>query len=131
MWAVMWQSPVHHLLVVGPSALPWSPRRRSETWIRLWRSNKASLASSSPVVRRWTAGIERVHHIIDPSTGYSVAPFWNLVSVAGASCVDANALSTAAVVWGPEALDRLRPFGQAARLLRHDGEVFTVGGWPS
>jgi thiamine biosynthesis lipoprotein len=92
---------------------------------------QGGMASSSPVVRRWTAGRERVHHIIDPSTGYSVAPFWNLVSVAGASCVDANALSTAAVVWGPEALDRLRPFGQAARLLRHDGEVFTVGGWPS
>ncbi len=27
-------------------------------------------------------------------------------------------------------MERLRPFGQAVRLLRHDGEVFTLGGWP-
>ncbi len=75
-------------------------------------------------------GTETVHHVIDPATGYSAAPYWTLVSVAGPSCVDANALSTAAIVWGPKALERLRPFGQAARLLRHDGVILTLGGWP-
>jgi thiamine biosynthesis lipoprotein len=53
-----------------------------------------------------------------------------LVSVAGRSCVEANAFSTAAVIWGPEALHLLGSFGQVARLLRSDGEVFTLGGWP-
>lgn len=75
-------------------------------------------------------GTSRVHHIVDPTTGRSTSPYWQLVSTVGASCVDANALSTAAVVWGNQAIERLRPFGQAVRLVRHDGEVFTVGGWP-
>jgi FAD:protein FMN transferase len=91
---------------------------------------QGGLASSSTTVRTWIVGTEPVHHIIDPSTGRSVPPYWTLVSVTGSSCVDANALSTAAIVWGPGALDRLQQYGQAARLLRHDGEVFTVGGWP-
>jgi FAD:protein FMN transferase len=91
---------------------------------------QGGLASSSTAVRTWKVGTEAVHHIIDPSTGYSVTAYWTLVSVTGANCVDANALSTAAVVWGDQALDDLRPFGQAVRLLRHDGQVFTLGGWP-
>ena len=88
------------------------------------------LASSSTEVRTWQMGTAQVHHIVDPATGRSSIPYWRLVSAVGASCVDANALSTAAVVWGDQALERLRPFGQAVRLLRHDGEVFLLGGWP-
>jgi len=88
------------------------------------------LASSSTVVRSWYVGAERVHHIIDPTTGWSSAPYWTLVSASGNSCVDANALSTAAIVWGSDALVRLREFDQAVRLVRQDGEIFTLGGWP-
>jgi FAD:protein FMN transferase len=92
--------------------------------------HRGGLASSSTEVRTWQMGCDGVHHIIDPATGRSSIPYWRLVSAAGASCVDANALSTAAVVWGGQAVERLRPFDQAVRLLRHDGEVFTLGGWP-
>jgi thiamine biosynthesis lipoprotein len=92
--------------------------------------HRGGLASSSTEVRTWQMGNEHVHHIVDPATGYSAAPYWRLVSAAGASCVDANALTTAAVVWGDQAIERLRPFDQAVRLQRHDGEVFTLGGWP-
>jgi thiamine biosynthesis lipoprotein len=81
-------------------------------------------------VRTWTAGTRPVHHIIDPRTGDSVPPYWRLVSATGASCVDANALATAAVVWGAPAPRRLRAFDQAARLVRHDGRVFSLNGWP-
>ena len=88
------------------------------------------LASSSTEVRTWPMGGEQVHHIVDPATGRSAVPYWRLVSAAGASCVDANALSTASIVWGDEAVERLRPFGQAVRLLRQDGKLFTLGGWP-
>lgn len=91
---------------------------------------EGGLASSSTAVRTWTLGTEQVHHIIDPSTGYCAPPYWKLVSVCGRSCVDANALSTAAIVWGEGAIDHLRSFDPAARLVRSDGEVFTVGGWP-
>jgi FAD:protein FMN transferase len=91
---------------------------------------QGGLASSGTDVRTWQMGTAQVHHIVDPATGTSSSPYWRLVSAVGASCVDANALSTAAVVWGDQAIERLRPFGQAVRLLRHDGEVFTLGGWP-
>jgi FAD:protein FMN transferase len=89
------------------------------------------LASSSTAVRSWYVGDELVHHIIDPTTGWSSAPYWKLVSASGASCVEANALSTAAIVWGGEALVRLEEFDQAMRLVRQDGEVFTLRGWPA
>jgi thiamine biosynthesis lipoprotein len=92
--------------------------------------HRGGLASSSTEVRTWQMGNEHVHHIVDPATGCSSAPYWRLVSAVGASCVDANALTTAAVVWGDQAVERLRPFDQAVRLLRHDGTVFTLGGWP-
>jgi thiamine biosynthesis lipoprotein len=91
---------------------------------------RGGLASSSTETRTWQMGREQVHHIVDPATGRNSARYWRVVSAAGASCVDANALSTAAMVWGDRAVERLRPFHQAVRLLRHDGEVFTLGGWP-
>jgi thiamine biosynthesis lipoprotein len=92
--------------------------------------HRGALASSSTEVRTWKMESEQVHHIVDPATGRSSAPYWRLVSAAGASCVDANALSTTAVVRGDQAIERLRPFDRAVRLLRHDGEIFTAGGWP-
>jgi FAD:protein FMN transferase len=88
------------------------------------------LASSSPSVRTWRAGDRVVHHIIDPRTGDCVAPYWAVVSVTGASCVEANALSTAALVWGEHAVPRLAASAGAARLVRQDGQAFFVGGWP-
>jgi thiamine biosynthesis lipoprotein len=88
------------------------------------------LASSSTSVREWTAGTRSVHHIIDPRTGDCAVPYWALVSVTGPSCVDANALTTAALVWGEGALARLAQFGQPARLVDRDGRRFYVGGWP-
>jgi thiamine biosynthesis lipoprotein len=91
---------------------------------------QGGLASSSASVRTWTAGTRSVHHIIDPRTGDCVAPYWALVSATGASCVEANTLTTAALVWGDGALSQLRAFNQAVRLVRHDGQTFFVGGWP-
>jgi thiamine biosynthesis lipoprotein len=91
---------------------------------------QGGVASSSPAVRSWIAGTERVHHILDPATGSPSEPYWSLVTAAGSSCVEANALTTASVVWGTQALEKLSSYGQAIRLQRHDGVVFTLGGWP-
>ena len=88
------------------------------------------LASSSTVVRAWSRAGVHVHHIVDPRTGASAAPYWTLVSATGATCVEANAASTAAVVWGRRALGKLAALGQPARLVRHDGHVAAVNGWP-
>jgi thiamine biosynthesis lipoprotein len=88
------------------------------------------LASSGTAARTWQTGNRTLHHIIDPRCGDSVEPYWVLVSATGASCVEANLVTTAAVVWGEAALDRLPRFGQAVRLVRTDGSVFFVNGWP-
>jgi thiamine biosynthesis lipoprotein len=93
--------------------------------------HRGGLASSSTAVRTWQTGTRRVHHIIDPSTGDCAVAHWTLVSATGDSCVAANAVSTAAIVWGEQALGRLAPFGQAVRLVRHDDRVFSIGGWPA
>jgi thiamine biosynthesis lipoprotein len=91
---------------------------------------RGGLASSATAVRAWKAGDREVHHILDPQTGDSVPLYWVLVSATGASCVEANVVTTAAVVWGPEALAKLAAFEQSVRLVRADGEVFSVNGWP-
>jgi len=88
------------------------------------------LATSSTMVRRWRqAGVER-HHIVDPRTGAPAHVHWRTVSVAAASCVDANAAATAAIVWGDAALGWLEQHQLAARLVRADGAVTRLSRWP-
>jgi FAD:protein FMN transferase len=88
------------------------------------------VASSSPGVRTWFSGDRRVHHIIDPRTGDCAGPYWTLVSACGVNCVEANAITTSSIVWGAAALELLSSFTQATRLVRHDGQVFYLNGWP-
>jgi thiamine biosynthesis lipoprotein len=92
---------------------------------------QGGLASSATSVRAWRSGDRDVHHILDPRTGDSAAPYWVLVSATGASCVDANVVTTAAIVWGSEAIGRLAGYEQSVRLVRADGRVFSVNGWPT
>ena len=67
---------------------------------------------------------------MDPATGLSAAPCWRTVSVAAATCVQANAASTAAIVLGERAVDWLEDHGLPARLVRLDGTVVYTEGWP-
>jgi thiamine biosynthesis lipoprotein len=91
---------------------------------------QGGLASSATSVRTWRIGDRDVHHIVDPRTGDSVEPYWELVSATGASCVEANLVTTAAIVWGEHALDELTRIEQPVRLVRFDGEVVCLHGWP-
>jgi thiamine biosynthesis lipoprotein len=92
---------------------------------------QGGLASSATSVRTWRIGDRDVHHIVDPRTGDSVEPYWELVSATGASCVEANLVTTAAIVWGEHALDELTRIEQPVRLVRFDGEVVCLHGWPT
>ena len=92
---------------------------------------QGGLASSATSVRTWKRGDRDVHHIVDPRTGDSVEPYWALVSATGASCVEANLVTTAAIVWGEDALDELGRFEQPVRLVRPDGSVVCLNGWPT
>ena len=88
------------------------------------------LATSSTTVRAWRRAGRTVHHIVDPRTGEPAAAIWRTVSVAAASCVDANTASTAAIVRGASAPQWLQSLGLPARLVDPDGTVVTVGAWP-
>jgi thiamine biosynthesis lipoprotein len=87
------------------------------------------LATSGTTSRRWRRGGIEMHHIIDPSTGMPAQTRWAMVTAAAASCVQANAAATAALIMGdaaPAWLDRL---GLPARLVDNAGFVRFAGGW--
>lgn len=88
------------------------------------------IATSSVTVRRWRAAGRSLHHIVDPRTGAPAAVVWRTVSVAAASCVDANTASTAAIVRGESAPRWLESLSLPSRLVAADGEVVRVAGWP-
>jgi thiamine biosynthesis lipoprotein ApbE len=89
------------------------------------------LATSSIAARRWRRGGDVLHHILDPRTGLPAPAVWRTVSVAAASCTDANIASTAAIIRGRAAPAWLIGLGLPARLVADDGHVQTCGGWPT
>jgi thiamine biosynthesis lipoprotein len=89
------------------------------------------LATSSTTARRWRRGGTALHHILDPRTGLPAPEYWRTVSVAAASCADANTASTAAIIRGDKAADWLANLGLPARLVDVAGNVQTVAGWPA
>jgi FAD:protein FMN transferase len=88
------------------------------------------LATSSTTVRAWDAEGGRMHHIIDPRTGRPAVSTWRTVTVAAATCADANIASTASIIRSEAAPAWLTELGLPARLVAHDGTVTTTAGWP-
>lgn len=88
------------------------------------------LATSSTLVRRWTAGGVAQHHLLDPRTGRPVTPYWRTVTATGPTCVAANVASTAAIVLGADAEEWLAARHVDARLVGVAGDVRRVGRWP-
>jgi FAD:protein FMN transferase len=89
------------------------------------------LATSSTTVRRWRTASGDVHHLLDPGTARPVDGAWRTVSVAAASCLDANIASTAAIVRGAPALEWLESLGLPSRLVGVDGVARHIAGWPT
>ncbi|GAB3781670.1 FAD:protein FMN transferase [Nocardioides ungokensis] len=89
-----------------------------------------AVATSSITCRQWRRAGRVVHHIVDPRTGLPADGPWRTVSAAGATCADANAAATAAIVAGHQAEEWLARARVPARLVSRDGEVRHVGGWP-
>jgi thiamine biosynthesis lipoprotein len=94
-----------------------------------------AMATSSVVSRAWSAGRGEggrpLHYDLCPGTSRSAGPMWRSVAVGAFRCTHARTLSTAALVRGHAAPDWLRDFGVSARLVATDGEVVTVGPWPT
>jgi FAD:protein FMN transferase len=89
--------------------------------------SEGGLATSSTTVRR---GANGAHHVIDPRTGNPASIYFNTVSVAANSCLEANIAATAAIVRGPRAVPWLHAQGLPARLVEANGNVTRIGGWP-
>jgi thiamine biosynthesis lipoprotein len=93
--------------------------------------SSGGLASSSTAVRRWRTRDGALHHVVDPRTGRPADTPWRTVSVAAASCIDANVASTAALVLGEEAPAWLAGRCLPARLVAASGgRAVAVAGWP-
>ncbi len=89
------------------------------------------LATSSTAVRRWRHRGRTMHHIIDPATGAPTQNTWRTVSVAAASCADANIATTSALIRGGGAPAWLARMGVPSRLVADNGRVYTIGSWPA
>jgi thiamine biosynthesis lipoprotein len=96
-------------------------------WISL---SSGGLATSSTTVRHHRHGDETVHHVIDPATGRPARAQFRTVSVAAASCLDANIASTAAVVRGERAVRWLEALRLPSRLVDLEGRVHHLADWP-
>lgn len=96
-------------------------------WITL---QAGGLATSSTTVRRWRAGDQTLHHLLDPASRRPVQTVWRTVSVAAGSCLDANIATTAAIVRGARAAPWLRSIGLPSRLVSGPGRSLHLAGWP-
>lgn len=105
-----------------------SPASAPGQWISL---AEGGLATSSTTVRRHRQGEEIVHHVIDPATARPARAHFRTVSVAAASCLDANIASTAALVRGEPAAKWLEALRLPSRLVGIDGCVRHLAGWPT
>jgi thiamine biosynthesis lipoprotein len=120
-----------------PPGEGWSVRiadwhaARPEAEGEIVQVSSGGVATSSTTVRRWSRGTEELHHVVDPATSRSAKVVWRTVSVAAATCVDANVAATAAIIRGDRSPAWLGSLRLPARLVRPDGSVVRVGGWPA
>ena len=89
------------------------------------------LATSGASAVRWRHGGDVLAHILRPRHGEPDVPAWRTVSVTAASCAEASAASTAAIIRGSQATGWLAGLGHPARLVDAAGRVRTVAGWPA
>jgi thiamine biosynthesis lipoprotein len=114
-----------------PVTVAEAPDQAGPPLPQLVRLPGGAIATSSVTCRRWRRGGVTLHHIVDPGTGRPANGPWRTASVAAATCADANAAATAAIVAGRQAVSWLTGAGLPARLVGRDGEVCCLGGWPT
>src|ERR1035437_8624509 len=84
----------------GPILVADGPDPAGSAAAQLVRLPGGAVATSSITCRQWRRAGRVLHHIVDPRTGLPAHGPWQTVSVAAATCADANAAATAAIVAG-------------------------------
>ena len=88
-----------------------------------------ALATTGRDRRRWRAGGEDVHHVIDPSTGRPAATDLLRVTVAAPTAVEAEVLAKALFLVGEDAaVAEADELGVPALLVTEDGRTRKAGG---
>ena len=92
---------------------------------------RGALATSGVARRRWRQGGVERHHLLDPRTGQPASGGLWSVSVAAATCAQAEIAAKVAFILGPEAGARFLGRQHLAGLLvREDSRRISVGDWP-
>ncbi|MGH2407690.1 MAG: FAD:protein FMN transferase [Candidatus Limnocylindrales bacterium] len=118
------------VLALPPDATAWPIAIDGPNGDRIVSLTSGGLATSSVARRHWRQGDVARHHLIDPRSGLpSTSPLWS-VSVAAASCGQAEVAAKAAFLLGPdEGSSFLAGHGLAGLFLLPDGGERWAGRW--
>ena len=93
---------------------------------------RGALATSSSLRRRWLQGDRQRHHLLDPRTGEPARSGLREVTVAAATCTQAEVAAKAIFVLGPSLGPAFAErHGLAARLVHVDGRRIVARAWPA
>ena len=87
------------------------------------------LATSGTGVRSWSRAGMELHHLIDPATGAPANSPWQQVTVAGASCLDADVAAKAAFLLGAEGPRWLDERAMPGRFVSTNSGIVTNLRW--
>ena len=91
-----------------------------------------AVATSSRTRRTWLSDGRQVHHLLDPATGQPAASGLTAVSVAAATCAQAEVAAKAAFVMGPgDGSAFIAGLGLSGLLVHGSGAVTRCGAWPT
>lgn len=121
-----------------PDGSPWkigvqNPRAESGRYLGILEVSDKAVVTSGDYERFFEADGKRYHHIIDPKTGYPADSGLISVTIVAERSIDADALSTAVFVLGPDEGMKLveKIEGIEAVFVSGDKKVFTTEGLKS
>jgi len=89
-----------------------------------------ALATSSVERRRWLVNGRPRHHLLDPRTGMPATTGLRSVSVAAATCQQAEVAAKAALLLGPDAGSEFLLWrGMSGLLVTDGGDALRIGAW--
>jgi thiamine biosynthesis lipoprotein len=90
---------------------------------------RGGLATSSIAKRTWQRAGTRLHHLIDPATGFPSSTPWSDVTVAAQSCYVADVAAKAALLLGTEGPSWLERRNLPGRFVTRAGDVGVTEQW--